>query len=336
MKNRRVLVIMNEYTLPPQHVDELTLNRDDAPWIMQYDVISHLKKLNYEVQPLGLSNDLNALKEKIDSFSPDIVFNLIYEFAGEAIFDQNVVSYLELLSVPYTGCNPRSLTLARNKAITKKILHYHKIPTPIFEVFPKNQPLVAQTPPQFPMIVKCLTEDASLGIFKSSLVDSESKLFERVAYLHDKFNSDAIAEQFIAGRELSMGIMGNAKLTVFPIWELLFEKSDAPELEFYHSHAKWNNAYRARKGIRTQKAEIPQSIERQITKLGKRVYKALDLNGYARIDFRMTESGDIYVIEANPNPDISLTEDFSMSAKTTGLEYDKLLQRIVSLGLHPQ
>jgi D-alanine-D-alanine ligase len=248
--------MMNDYTLPPKDIQESQINRDDAKWIMQYDVLSHLKNLNYVVEPLAISDDLNVLRESIESFKPHIVFNLIYEFAGEAIFDQNVVSYLELLGIPYTGCNPRSLSLARNKATTKKILHYHHIPTPNFVVFPKNDTINADVDVTFPMIVKCLTEDASMGISKLSLVHSKDKLSERVKHLHESFDSDAIAEEFIAGRELSVGIIGNQKLSAFPIWELVFSNSDAPEQEFYHGYAKWNNAYRKRKGIRSQRASM--------------------------------------------------------------------------------
>jgi D-alanine-D-alanine ligase len=325
--------MMNEYTVPPKDIVDSEINRDQSDWIMQYDVIKHLKLLNFEVELSPLSDDLNALKQRIDAFEPHIVFNLIYEFGGEAILDQNVVSYLELLKIPYTGCNPRSLTLARNKATTKKILHFHGIPTPSFAVYPKGHPITHESSLEFPVIVKCLAEEGSIGIFKTSLVHSEEKLVERVVNLHEQFNSDAIVEQFIAGREFSIGILGNSKLQAFPIWELLFENSDAPEQEFYHSHAKWNNSYRRRKGIRTQKAELPQSTVSALTQMGKAVYKALGLNGYARIDFRMTANGDIYVIEANPNPDLSFDEDFAMSAKAAGVPYETLLKRIVSLGL---
>jgi D-alanine-D-alanine ligase len=325
--------MMNEYTVPPQNVNESEIDRDACDWIMQHDVMSHLKQLAFDVRALGLSSDLAPLQQHIEEFKPHIIFNLIYEFKGESTFDQNVIAFLELLGVPYTGSNPRSLMLARNKAITKKILRYHEIPTPNFDVYVRGQPVVASHPLRFPVIVKCLAEDASLGISQASLVHSEEKLLERVRNLHDNFNSDAIAEEFIDGRELSIGIIGNEKLSSFPIWELLFENSDAPEREFYHSYAKWNNAYRKRKGIRTQKADLTSSIEHSVTHIAKKVYRALGLSGYARIDFRLASTGEIFVIEANPNPDLSLTEDFAASAKAFGLEYGQLVKKIVTLGL---
>jgi D-alanine-D-alanine ligase len=325
--------MMNAYTLPPPNIIESEIDRDNCDWIMQHDVMSHLQKLGFDAHALGLSNDLAPLQQQVESFKPNIVFNLIYEFAGESIFDQNVIAYLELLGVPFTGSNPRSLMLARNKAITKKILRYHEIVTPSFEVFPKGEPVLPTGALRHPVIVKCLTEDASLGMSQGSLVHSNEKLIERVKNLHESLNSDAIAEEFVEGRELSVGIVGNDRLSAFPAWELVFENSDAPEREFYHTYAKWNNAYRKRKGIRTQRAELVSSVEQAITKIAKKVYRALELSGYARIDFRLTKDDEIYVIEANPNPDLSMTEDFAASAKAFGLEYAQLIKKIVGLGL---
>lgn len=330
---KRVLVMTNDYTLPPANVVESELDRDNCEWIMQYDVISHLSKLGYDVQSLGLSSDLVPLQEKVAAFKPDIVFNLIYEFAGESIFDQNVVAFLELLGVRFTGSNPRSLMMARNKAIAKKILRFHEVQTPHFEVFAKGEPLVKKVELRYPVIVKCLTEDASLGISQASLVHSDEKLIERVANIHETYNCDAIAEEFIEGREVSVGVIGNQKLTAFPSWELLFENSEAPEREFYHTYAKWNNAYRKRKGIRTQRAGLPKALEQEVSKTAKRAYRALELSGYARIDFRITKDNDIHVIEANPCPDLSLTEDFAVSALASGLGYSQLIKKIVTLGL---
>lgn len=333
MSRRRVLVLMNEYAAPPKDADKSKFDRDEVDWIMQYDVIKNLQELDYNVRPFLLSNDIHALKESVEDFNPHIVFNLLFEFAGESVLDQNVVSYLELLNIPFTGCKPRSLVLARNKATAKKILRYHNLNTPDFHVFPKDQPIKSKINIKFPVLVKCVCEDASIGISQSSLVNSEENLYKRVKFLHENYGSDAIAEEFIAGREISVSILGNKKLKVFPPWELLFTHSEAPEQEFYHYYAKWNNAYRKRKGICSKKANLSADLERELARSAKAVFRGLDLNGYARIDFRVTASGELFVIEANPNPDISKTEDFSMSAKAFGINYKNLLQKIVSMGL---
>jgi len=333
VRSQRVLVMMNEYALPPTNIDPSTIDRDSCEWIMQYDVMSHLKKLNFDVQALGLSHDLKPLQDCIQGFDPHIVFNLIYEFAGESIFDQNIIAYLELLGVPFTGSNPRSLMLARDKGVTKKILTYHNVPTPNFLVYEKGQPIAQTQALRFPVIVKCLTEDASLGISLASLVTSEDKLVERVQNIHERYNCHAIAEEFIDGREISVGVIGNGKLTSLPPWELVFENSLSPEREFYHGYAKWNNAYRARKGIRSKKAELDKKTERAISQLAKKSYQALGLKGYARIDFRLNAKGELFVIEANPSPDLSRTEDFAMAAQEHGIDYETLIGRIVHLGL---
>ena len=336
MSRGRVLVLMNDYAAPPPNAHESNFDREEVDWVMHYDVIKNLKELGYDVRPFLLSNDIHALKQSIEDFDPHIVFNLLFEFAGESILDQNVMSYLELLNIPFTGSSPRSLVLARNKATAKKILRYHNLNTPDFCVFPKDQPIKNKINLKFPVIVKCVCEDASLGISLSSLVNSEELLYKRVKFLHENYASDAIAEEFIPGREISVSIVGNKRLRVFPAWELLFTHSEAPEQEFYHYYAKWNTAYRKRKGICSKKADISSSLERELAHCAKAVFRGLGLNGYARIDFRLTASGELFVIEANANPDISKTEDFSMSAKASGINYKELLQKIVSMGLRAQ
>lgn len=333
MSMRRILVLFNHHNAPPKNMDKKSFDRNDVDWIIEYDVITNLKKLGHEVMTLALSHDLDPIKQAIDSFKPHIVFNLLVEFAGEAIFDQNVISYLELLGVPYTGCNPRSLGLARNKALTKKLLRFHDLKTPDFWVFTKGQPIHTPKPLEFPLIVKCVCEDSSLGISQASLVTTPASLARRINYLQVNLNSDVIVERFIEGRELFLGVMGNDKLSVFPPWELNFSKAKTPSMEFYHSYAKWNNAYRRRKGISSAKADLSDDLEKAVAKLGKKVYRTLGLNGYARVDFRLTPSGEIYVIEANPNPDLCSHEDFSASANALGIDYPSLLRRIVSLGL---
>ncbi|TNF00260.1 MAG: D-alanine--D-alanine ligase, partial [Deltaproteobacteria bacterium] len=176
MKKKRILVIMHKDLVPPDDVDPKKLDPFTTTYLTEADVIYTLKSLGHEVKAIGIISDLVPLREAIEVFKPHIVFNLLEEFDGEAVFDQNVVSYLELLRVPYTGNNPRGLIFARDKALTKKILTYHRIKTPKFHVFPKNKKTKRPSQLNFPLIVKCLDEEASLGISQASVVHNDEKL----------------------------------------------------------------------------------------------------------------------------------------------------------------
>jgi D-alanine-D-alanine ligase len=324
---------MHRDLVPPEDLKDGDFDRDQPDWITEFDVITNLKKMSHEVLTLGVDSDLKIIRNSIEQFNPHMVFNLLEEFDGEAIFDQNVVSYLELLRIPYTGCNPRGLILARDKALTKKVLAFHRIKTPKFCVYPKNKLKKRPKHLEFPLIVKCLYEDASYGIAQASVVRSDEKLAERVNYINQKLGVDAIAEEFIEGREFYVGILGNYRHTVLPTWELVMENVENPEKELYSGRAKWNNKYRQRKGIKSRRATLDNELEKQVQTIAKKAYKALGLNGYARIDFRISLDGEVYVLEVNPNPDISSTEDFACSAKAAKLNYRKLLHKILTLGL---
>src|SRR5690606_19560 len=157
--------------------------------------------------------------DEVENFKPDIVFNLLEEFHGETLYAQNVVSLLELLRVPYTGCNPRGQMLARGKDLSKKLLKYHRVPVPAFAVFPIGRKVRRPGRLKFPLIVKSLSEDASRGIAQASVVDSDEKLNERVAFIHKRIKTAAIAEEYIDGREIYVGVIGNDRLQVLPVWE---------------------------------------------------------------------------------------------------------------------
>lgn len=332
MKKLRIIVLVDERLIPP--VDTQKTRDDFAEWVTEYDVCQTLIKLGHEIKILGVYSDLKVIREAIEEFKPHIIYNLLEEFNGETFFDQNVVSYLELLDVAYTGCNPRGLIIARDKALTKKILTYHRIKTPKFWTFRKSQRRKIPKAITYPVIVKCLKEDASYGISKASVVHNEKDLRERIEYVNKKLTSDAIVEEFIKGRELFISILGNSRLKTFPIWELEFKKSESPEKELYSTRAKFNKAYRNRKGIDSTKAKLDKETEKRILEVCKRAYKVLDQNGYSRIDVRLTEDNEIYVLEANPNPDISSVDEFASSAKEGGVKYQELLQQILQKGLN--
>ena len=324
------MVLLHEYLVPP---DQMTkAQRLKSETATEYDVLTNLKFLNYKVLPLGVSSDASVISKAIRDFNPTIVFNLMEEFHHKASFDQNVVSFLEMNKIAYTGCNPQGLMLARTKDLAKKILKFHGISTPDFKVYLINAPIKTGNL-TFPVIVKCLSEEGSLGLTKASIVHNEKKLGERVRFIHEKFGVDAIAEEFISGREFFVGLLGNQKVDVLPPWEFLINGKNPPQNEFYTDKAKFDLGYRKRKGIITKRANLTDLKEREIKKICRNTFEVLQLNGYARIDLRMDDRGKIWVIEANPNPDIAFDDEFASSAKHLGIEYPNLLEKIVDLGL---
>ena len=333
-KKLRVLVLMHPDLIPPAEVTLKGEELEAAAWKTEHDVLRTLGELGHEALPLGIKDELNPIRNAISNFKPHIVFNLLEGFADIASFDQNVVAYLELLKIPYTGCNSRGLFLGRDKAITKKLLSYHRIPVPAFAIFPKAASVRRPKRLEFPLFVKSLTMDASVGISQASVVDSDAKLEERVRFIHESVGTHALVEHYIEGRELYVGLLGNAQLTVLPIWELLFNNMQGNGYRIATERLKWSKDYQKKHGIDSDEAkDLPDGAADRIRTICKRVYRTLMLSGCARIDLRLSASGQVYVIEANPNPQLSRDEDFAQSAQKAGLDYPRLIQRLLNLGL---
>ena len=302
----------------------------------EYDVVRTLRSAGHDVHPLGVQYELFPIRDAILQLKPHIVFNLLEEFHGEVLFDQNVVSFLELLHTPYTGCNPRGLIISRGKALSKKLVAYHRIRVPDFAVFPIGHKVRRPARLKFPLIVKSLIEHASVGIARASVVDSDEKLAERVGFVHQRIGTDAIAEEFIEGRELYVSVLGNDRLAVFPIWELVAEKRPEGEPLIATAKVKHDVEYQQRHGIDIRAADLPADVSAKLVHAAKRIYKILELTGYARLDFRLNAAGQFYFLEANPNPEIAEREEFASAARAADVSYVELLQRIVSLGLRQQ
>lgn len=335
MKPQRVLTLVHKGLEPPDEApDQLTAST--ASWRMEYDVVRTLKVLGHEVRVIGVHDDLTPIRSTMDDFKPTITFNLMEAFDDVVVFDQNVVSYLELLKVPYTGCNPRGLTLSRDKALAKKLMAYHRIPVPDFLVVPLGNKVKLPKRLQFPLIVKSLTYESSTGISQASVVENEDQLIKRVQFIHDTIMTPAIVEQFIDGRELYVGVLGNDRLQTFPVWEMSFSKMPENNWKIATERVKWSVKYQKKHGIDTAVATLPDDVSARVQHLAKRVYRALDLSGYARIDLRMKADGELSVIEANPNPQLAHGEDFAESAQRAGVTYAKLIERIIGLGLQWQ
>src|SRR5215510_7648463 len=327
MRRLRVLVLMDTDFVPPDSTKGYTPQQIHE-WKTEYDVVSTLRAAGHEVRPLGVHDELKPVRDEIEGFKPDVVFMLLEEFQGEVIYDQNVASYLELMRIPYTGCNPRGLDLS------KTLVHYHRIAVPQFAVFPMHRRVKRPARLAFPLIVKSLSEDASAGISQASVVDTDEKLTERVAFIHERIGTAAIAEQYIEGRELYVGVLGNERLRVLPVWELKFGSMAQSAWPIATEKLKRDPKYQERVGILDGPAkELAPELYSRIQRTAKRVYRTLELDGYARIDFRLSADGIPYFLEANPNPEIAKSQEFATAAKHDGLAYPDLLHRILALGI---
>ncbi len=336
MKSLKILVVVHESLMPPASTEGYTDQQIDE-WRTEYDVITHLRAMGHDVRCLGVLDSLTALRSEIAEWKPDIVFNLLEEFNGVVTYDQHVVAFLELLEQPYTGCNPRGLLLSRDKPLSKQLLHYHRIPTPQFAVFPKGRVVRLPSKLRYPLFVKSATEDASLGIAQASVVETPEQLRDRIAFMHEQVKTDALVEEYIAGRELYVGVLGNDRLTRLPVWEMHFGSMGDNQATIATRKVKWDRRYQAKHGItRSAATELSPALEARLDKLARRIYRSLGLSGYARMDFRVRPDGEIFVLEANANPCLAEAEDYARSALLADISYPELLQRIVSLGLNYQ
>ena len=335
MTKRRVLVLVREGLIPPDDVSKMSEEEID-PFRMELNVLNALEALGHETNIIGVYDDLAPIRRALREFEPHIVFMLLEEFHGVVTYDQAIASYLELQRQKYTGCNPRGLLLSHDKALSKKILAYHRIPTPRFVVFPRKRAIRPSKRLEYPLLVKSATEDASLGISQASVVNDKEALIERVTFMHEKIDTDVLVEEYIPGRELYVGVLGNDRVQTLPIWEVDFG-SMSEDVRIATRKVKWDRKYQKKHGIDTGLCKsLSPEVAKQVQHISKRVYKSLEMSGYARIDLRVREDGRVYVLEANANPDITYGEDFAESAETVGIAYNDLIQRILNLGLRYQ
>jgi D-alanine-D-alanine ligase len=332
MKPLRTLVVVHSSLLPPDSLEGCS-EKEIAEWRTEYDVVSTLRAAGHHVRTLGVLDSLTELRAALLEWKPEVVFNLLEEFNGIVTYDQHVVAFLELMRAPYTGCNPRGLLLSRDKVLCKQLLAFHRIPTPQFAVVRRGQRFVAPRRLRLPLFVKSATEDASLGIAQASVVEDVAHLRERVQFMHEQIGSDALVEEYIEGRELYVGVLGNERLVRLPVWEMRFGSLPESLAAIATRKVKWDRAYQSRYDITTRAAEeLPPAVVQRLDRLSRRIYRALHLSGYARIDFRMRTDGSLFMLEANANPNLTGEEDFAESARAAGLDYRALLERIIALG----
>jgi D-alanine-D-alanine ligase len=333
LKRLRVLVLLHDHLVPPASIEGLSL-AEVRPFKMEYDVLTALQSLGHVAEIVPVGDDLSVVRRAITEHTPAVCFNMLVNFHGVRAYDAYVASHFELLKAPYTGCNPRGLFLAGDKELSKKVLTYHRVKVPRFVAFSRGHKVPQRVPLAFPAIVKSLSEEASLGISQASIVHDVEGLRERVVYVHERIGTSAIAEEYVEGRELSVGVLGNERVQVFPPIETLFGKLPPGSEPILTERIKWDLAYQEKIGLTAQAAAgLEPVIEARIKRTARRVYAALQLSGYARIDLRLAPDGTVFVLEANPNPDLAHGEDFTAGAACVGLSYEQVVQRILTLGI---
>ena len=327
-----VLFDLAHATDPNESFSPETLKEQDKP--TEASVLECLGRLGHDTETLAVFDNVTSIVEKLNSYKPDIVFNLSESFYHDRSHEPNIPALLDLMKVRYTGSGPDALLLCKDKALAKKILAYHRVRTPNFVVSQHSHPLRRLRHFTYPAFVKPVGEESSDGISQASLVRAEEEALERMRFIHQKFNCDVLIEEYIEGRELYLSVLGNYRLNVFPPRELFFEQmpEDAPKIATYH--AKWNEKYRQKWGIKNDTAkELPEAIAGHLARLARTVYRLLKIRGFGRIDVRLTPDGRVFVIEANPNPALGHDEDFAQAAAVAGVGYDALIQEILNAGV---
>ncbi len=328
----RILVLFDVHRpIGPDETFSVRSLRTEEEKPTEADVLACLRKLGHDVETLAIYDDVRVVFDRVEAFKPDVVFNLCETFFSDRAHEPNIPALLELMKVPYTGAGPDALLLCKDKALAKKLLSFHRIRVARFVVSSRERPLKRLGRFAYPAFVKPIGEESSDGIAKASLAKNEGEALERARFLHERFESDALVEEYIEGRELYLGVLGNKRLTVFPPREIFFgepPQDDAPR--FATAKAKWDDGYRKKWKIRNGAAgALPPGVERRLADLARRVYRILNIRGLGRIDVRLTAAGEVVVIEANPNPSLAKEDDFAQAAAQVGIGYEALIQKIL-------
>jgi D-alanine-D-alanine ligase len=300
----------------------------------EYDVARALQAHGHETLLVGVGDELGGMLGRLAAFQPRLVFNTCEAFRGNAWHEYALAAVFEMHGYRYTGSSPTALLVARNKSLTKKILSYHGIRVPAFAECPAGEQPVRPSELRFPLIVKPLLEDASVGIAQASVVENDDDLAARVQFIHEKFRQAAIVEELIEGRELYAGLLGNGRLEMLPLVELTFGGESGGEHRIATFRAKWDEEYRKRKKIKNVFAkDLPEAVTAKIADIGRVAFQALRLQDYGRVDLRLTHDDEVYVLEVNPNPFLARENEMADAAARAGMSYPDFIQRIVDEAL---
>ena len=294
-------------------------------------VAKALRSLGHRVSILGVHADVKRLIAGLSRRKPDLVFNLMEMFGDNVFGDIPVAGLLDLLGLKYTGSGPGELYLSQDKGLTKKLLAFEDILYPRFAVFSRQQAFGTGGNLRMPLFVKPLRSDSSIGIGGKSLVHDAGALMERVAVIRKELNDSALAEEFIDGREFYVGVLGNSQPRALPPVEVDFTGFPEGAPKVLDSKAKWDERSKEFKGTKSVMANLPDELRARLQKVAVDAYRALRVRDYGRVDLRLTDTGDIYVLEVNASCYLERSSEFAMSAAAAGIEYPKLIERIVEL-----
>jgi D-alanine-D-alanine ligase len=293
-----------------------------------------LRSLGHRVSVLGAHGDVKRLIAGLLRRRPDLVFNLMEMFADNVFGDIPVTGLLDLIGVKYTGSGPGELYLSQDKGLTKKLLAFDGILYPRFAVFSKQQgSFETGGNLRMPLFVKPLRSDSSLGIGGKSLVHDPVALMERVTAIRKELNDSALAEEYIEGREFYVGVLGNGQPKALPPIEVDFTGFPEGVPRVLDSKAKWDEGSKEYKGTKSVLANLPDELRARLQKVAVDAFRALRVRDYGRVDLRLTDTGDIYVLEVNASCYLERSSEFAMSAAAAGLDYPRLIERIVNLTL---
>lgn len=292
-----------------------------------------LQQGGHTVSVFGIHGDLSRMISGLKRRDPDLIFNLMESFGDSLLGAVPVVGALELLGVPYTGGGPGEFYLQEDKVLSKKLLAFEHIPYPDFAVFSQEADLETGGNIRLPLFVKPLRMDASIGIGARSLVRSTTEMMARVVEIHEKLKDAALVEEYIEGREFYVGVLGNMDPIAFPPIEMDFSGMPEGKPHILDAKAKWDEKSPEYNGTRAVLADIPDDLRARLEKVALDAYRALRVRDYGRIDLRVSETGEVFVIEVNASCYLERSSEFATAAAAAGLDYPRLINRIVELAL---
>lgn len=329
-----IVALIDPETFYPED-PQFELARKEVRTNLEFHVVEALRTLGHDVEVMPFSKDIQQNVRNLIEKAPDLVFNMTEHYGGDRQKDMHIASLLELIGIPFTGTGAEGLFLCRDKAVGKIILNRHQIAVPQFTALPVGRTRLRRKL-TFPLIVKPALMDGSDGISLASVVSNEEELQERVEHLHNRTRQKVICEEYVMGREIYVGVLGNARLTVLPARELQFNSLEGNAPQIATARVKLDAEYRKKWKIEYSFAELSAEMEKKVSRISKRIYRLLHLQDYGRIDMRIRPDGTVVFLEANSNPDLTLGDELAEAASRSGLSYKDLIDLIVRLAVQRQ
>lgn len=340
MKQAKILVCYNApvsvfslYSGRPEDKDLVSKDLSEEGFAKEMEYVIKTLKQNFsEVQSLAVDKQVQKVINEISGYCPDAILNFVESVEGIASYEYCIAALFELLGFQYTGNVPSSLGNCLDKEGAKNILRSFGVNTPgSITLEPHRRFTEKEISLQFPLILKLLDEDASIGISEYSVVNNYKELKKHYKFLSDTYNKKILAEEYIEGRELNVAVLGD---TVLPVSEILFEglPEQMPKIVTYNGKWVEGSIYYNHTKPKCP-AELSKRMQKKVEEISLTSFKALNCRDYARVDIRLDKRGTPFVIEVNPNPDISRDSGFARAAEAAGINHTELLLTITSFAL---